>query len=112
VGLWCGWYDSSGMEGCYVRKELDLFPEIQRQIETAPENRKIEAAMQYWLLIMDFPDGTRKLKAVIDLHGKAYFTNQPDRHWGFWEEYKANGRLLRPLVNKLEFMKIDNVDVK
>ncbi len=102
VDVRCGWYDSSGMEGCYVREELNLFPEIQRQIETAGERMKARVAMGYWLLIAEFPDHDRKLRAVIDLQGKVYFPNQPDQPWSFWEEYKTNNRQLLPLVNRLE----------
>jgi uncharacterized short protein YbdD (DUF466 family) len=102
VDVRCGWYDSSGMEGCYVRKELSFFPEIQRQIDNAQVDMKARVAMGYWLLIAELPDHDRKLRAVIDLQGKAYFLDRPDQHWSFWEEYKTNNRQLLPLVNRLE----------
>lgn len=102
IDVRCGWYDSSGMEGCYVRKELSFFQEIQRQIETAQADMKAKLAMRFWLLTSVFPDRNRKLKAVIDLQGKVYFSNRPDQPWCFWEEYKTNNRQLFPLVNRLE----------
>lgn len=104
VDIRCGWYDSSGMEGSYIREELSLFPDVQRQLpdRSCEWEEQAKIASRFWLVIVESPGGKNELKALIDLRGLVYFVNRPDWSWDVWGEFKKNDRKLSEVVNRFE----------
>ncbi|MBI4774229.1 MAG: hypothetical protein HY788_08625 [Deltaproteobacteria bacterium] len=85
-----------------LREGLKLFPgkfsEVRSQLQ-----KQYKRAARLWLVNVNgdgFSDG--KTKALLDLRGIVYFVDKPETGWNIHEEYRHNGRRLRPILNRLE----------
>ncbi len=100
----CGWHDSSGMEGSYIRDELQLLPGVASELPTGSTDWQIQArvASRFWLISVALPEKERAPKAVLDLQGRVHFVSNPAEPWSVWGEYQINQRRLLPILDRLE----------
>lgn len=102
--LWirCGWYDSSGDEGSYIRRELQHTFGIKLYLsKRADWKEKVQAASRYWLLFSEKAGGERTLVALIDTKGFIYFADRQRSLMRTWEIYQTNGRDIEAIVNEV-----------
>ena len=96
------WFDSSGLDGMFVRPELRRFPAQAALVDGLRDWDRIGEATKFWLLSVNEGDAEPLFVGMLDLQARWYWASAPEVPMDLYEDYHESGRDLALLVVPLE----------